>query len=58
MGALFSPLETILEGDKRIVNIVINKGYEKDQMVLSWINAALSETTIPYTVGVKSSREA
>ncbi|GAV58145.1 UBN2_3 domain-containing protein [Cephalotus follicularis] len=32
--------------------------YEKDQMLLSWINATLSESAIPYIVGVTSSKEA
>ncbi|GAV90626.1 UBN2_3 domain-containing protein, partial [Cephalotus follicularis] len=32
--------------------------YEKDQMFLSWINATLSESALPYIVGVTSSMEA
>ncbi|GAV59675.1 UBN2_3 domain-containing protein, partial [Cephalotus follicularis] len=30
--------------------------YEKDQMLLSWINATLSESTLPYIVGANSSK--
>lgn len=43
------PLETIIECDKRIVNIAFDKWYEKGQMVLSWINSTLLKTVIPYT---------
>ncbi|GAV73201.1 UBN2_3 domain-containing protein, partial [Cephalotus follicularis] len=32
--------------------------YEKDQMLLSWINATLSESALPYIVGVQSSKAA
>ncbi|GAV82466.1 UBN2_3 domain-containing protein [Cephalotus follicularis] len=32
--------------------------YEKDQMLLSWINATLSESALPYIVGVTSSKDA
>ena len=31
--------------------------YENDQNILIWLNSTLSETLIPYTVGVNSSRE-
>ncbi|GAV81455.1 UBN2_3 domain-containing protein, partial [Cephalotus follicularis] len=32
--------------------------YEKDQMLVSWINATLSETALPYIMGVNSSKQA
>ncbi|KAJ4966240.1 hypothetical protein NE237_018089 [Protea cynaroides] len=32
--------------------------YEKDQMLLSWINAILSESALPYIVGVSSAKAA
>lgn len=31
--------------------------YENDQNILVWINSTISETLIPYTVGVNSSCE-
>ena len=32
--------------------------YEKDQMILSWINATLSPSTLSYTMGLPSAKEA
>ncbi|KAJ8638591.1 hypothetical protein MRB53_012858 [Persea americana] len=35
-----------------------NQWYERDQMLLSWINATLSTSALPYVVGIKSAEEA
>ncbi|KAJ8638219.1 hypothetical protein MRB53_012486 [Persea americana] len=35
-----------------------NQWYERDQMLLSWINATLSTSALPYVVGIKSAKEA
>lgn len=35
-----------------------NEWYERDQMLLSWINATLSTSALPYVVGIKSAKEA
>ncbi|KAJ4968905.1 hypothetical protein NE237_015606 [Protea cynaroides] len=35
-----------------------SKWYVQDQMLLSWINATLSESTLPYIAGISSSKKA
>ncbi|KAJ8622225.1 hypothetical protein MRB53_030754 [Persea americana] len=35
-----------------------NQWYERDQMLLSWINATLSTFALPYAIGIKSTKEA
>ncbi|GAV67353.1 UBN2 domain-containing protein, partial [Cephalotus follicularis] len=63
-----SLFEPILRGHKLIAyvdgflptltDLAYATWYEKDKMLLSWINATLSESALPYIVGVTSSMEA
>ena len=39
------------------INLEYVSWYENDQNILIWLNSTLSETLIPYTVGVNSSRD-
>ncbi|KAJ4969558.1 hypothetical protein NE237_016259 [Protea cynaroides] len=62
--SLFEPilrghkLMQLLDGTIPALVPVTSPWYEKDQLLLSWINATLSESILPYIVGISSAKKA
>ncbi|KAJ4965971.1 hypothetical protein NE237_017820 [Protea cynaroides] len=62
--SLFEPilcghkLMSLIDGSLPSPITVDSIWYEKDQMLLSWINATLSDSTLPYIVGVSLAKKA
>ena len=57
-GSMAAPPQfTLNSSGNRILNPAYTSWYENDQNILIWINSTLSESLIPYTVGVNSARE-
>ncbi|KAM2290050.1 hypothetical protein COP2_031634 [Malus domestica] len=57
-GSMAAPPQFVLDfSGNRILNSSYVAWCENDQNILIWINSTLSESLIPYTVGVNSARE-
>lgn len=52
------PPETTSSDGKLVSNLAYFEWFERDQTLLSWINATLSESTLPYIVGMNTGKDA
>jgi hypothetical protein len=58
-GSLPPPPKTILSSDETpisVPNMEYEKWFTKDQMLLSWLLASLTEEVFPYVIGLESSK--
>ncbi|KAM1865488.1 hypothetical protein ACFX13_008448 [Malus domestica] len=55
--SMVAPPQFLDSSGNRTFNPEFVSWYENDQNILIWINYTLSESLIPYTVGVNSARE-
>ncbi|KAM1942234.1 hypothetical protein ACFX15_010731 [Malus domestica] len=57
-GSTAAPVQFLLDSSgNRTLNPAYVSWYENDQNILIWLNSTLSESLIPYTVGVNSARD-